>query len=280
MKSLRFGVFEFNTETRELRREGNLVRLQAQPAQVLAALLQEPGEIVSRDALRQAVWGDGTFVDFESGLNFCVAQIRTALGDSADSPRYIKTLPRRGYQFIAPVSSSAGLPAPVRTSRLLPLVLIIAVVALGILCWYLIVNLQPQPIRIAVTRFDNQTGNPDLDRYADVLADNFVAELTGSRGRFDVIGNAAVLRQPRDRRDLSEITSQLKAQYVVMGQLQRAGERGRVLIHLIRRPDQAHLKVTRVENVDLSESAKAPREIAARAAREFEERLRRPQAGR
>ena len=241
MKSLRFGVFEFNTGTRELRREGNLVRLQAQPAQVLASLLENPGEIVSRDALRQAVWRDGTFVDFESGLNFCIAQIRTALGDSAESPRFIKTLPKRGYQFIAPVSSAAEHPAPVPTSRLLPVALISVVAVLGILCWYLITTLQPPPIRIAVTRFDNQTGAPDLDRYADVLADNFVAELTGSRGRFDVIGNAAVLRQPRDRRDLAEITSQLKAQYVVVGQVQRAGEKGRVLIHLIRLPDQAHL---------------------------------------
>ncbi len=79
------------------------VRLQPQPARVLAILVTHAGDVVTRDTLRQEVWSDGTFVDFERGLNFCVAQIRSALGDAADSPRFIETLPRRGYRFIAPI---------------------------------------------------------------------------------------------------------------------------------------------------------------------------------
>src|ERR1700683_1150525 len=99
MGRIRFGIFDFDQRTGELRREGQYVHLQAQPAQVLGVLLSRAGEVVTRDTLREVVWGCGTFVDFDRGLNFCVAQIRSALGDSAESPRYIKTLPKRGYQF-------------------------------------------------------------------------------------------------------------------------------------------------------------------------------------
>src|SRR5438067_511426 len=104
---VRFGVCDFDPTTRELRRDGFPVRLQAQPAQVLELLVREAGDLVSRESLRQAVWGTETFVDFDRGLNFCIAQIRSALGDSADSPRFIRTVPKKGYQFIAPVSSDA-----------------------------------------------------------------------------------------------------------------------------------------------------------------------------
>jgi len=101
---LRFGLFEFDANAGALSREGVPVRLQPQPARVLAVLVSRPGEIVTRETLKQEVWGDGTFVDFERGLNFCIAQIRSALGDSADSPRFVETLPKRGYRFIAPVA--------------------------------------------------------------------------------------------------------------------------------------------------------------------------------
>ena len=100
-----FGPFVFDPAARELRRDGEIVKLQSQPAQVLAVLIEHGGEIVTRDALRAAIWGDDTFVDFDKGLNFAIAQVRTALGDSADSPTFIRTFPKRGYQFIAPVAS-------------------------------------------------------------------------------------------------------------------------------------------------------------------------------
>ena len=107
----RFGLFEFDPDTGVLNREGVPVRLQPQPGRVLAVLVTHAGEVVTRDALRQEIWNDGTFVDFERGLNFCIAQIRSALGDSAESPRFIETLPRRGYRFIAPVlQQDAGAP--------------------------------------------------------------------------------------------------------------------------------------------------------------------------
>src|ERR1700686_1933026 len=99
----RFGLFEFTAEARELRRDGVLVRLQSQPAQVLACLIERAGRVVSRDDLRKTLWGRDTFVDFDRGLNFCISQIRSALNDDSVDPVYIRTIPKHGYQFIAPI---------------------------------------------------------------------------------------------------------------------------------------------------------------------------------
>src|SRR3954463_2930928 len=107
---LRFGVFELDENAGELRRNGAVVRLPPQPFQVLRLLAQNSGQVVDRDRLRREVWGE-TSVDFDRSLNVCVAQIRTALNDDAESPRFIQTLPRRGYRFVAPVQGEAA-PSP------------------------------------------------------------------------------------------------------------------------------------------------------------------------
>jgi len=98
-----FGLFEFDTEHLALSREGRPIRLQSQPAQVLAILVANAERVVSRDELKQAVWGHDTYVDFERGLNFCISQIRSALQDNATSPFYVRTVPKSGYRFMAPV---------------------------------------------------------------------------------------------------------------------------------------------------------------------------------
>ncbi|MBS1802327.1 MAG: winged helix-turn-helix domain-containing protein [Acidobacteria bacterium] len=99
----RFGVFEADASTGELRKQGTRIKLNAQPFQVLLMLLDRPGEILTREEISQSIWSDGTFVDFEHGLNSAVNRIREALGDSASNPRFVETLARRGYRFIAPV---------------------------------------------------------------------------------------------------------------------------------------------------------------------------------
>jgi DNA-binding winged helix-turn-helix (wHTH) protein len=99
----RFGVFELDTHAVELRKRGIKVRLQGKPLQLLEALLERPGEVVTRDELQRRLWPSDVFVDFESGLNTAANRLRIALGDSAESPRYIETLARVGYRFIAPV---------------------------------------------------------------------------------------------------------------------------------------------------------------------------------
>src|SRR5712671_4957271 len=105
---LRFGVFEVDVRAGELRKQGVRVKLQEQPFQVLTVLLQCPGEVVTREELRNQNWPADTFVDFDNSLNTAINKLREALGDSAESPRFIETLPRRGYRFIAPVTEVDG----------------------------------------------------------------------------------------------------------------------------------------------------------------------------
>src|SRR5262245_6836930 len=113
---VRFGVFEADLEAGELRKQGRRLRLQDQPFRILALLLDRPPHVVTRDEIRAALWPAGTFVDFEHGLNKAMNRLRDALGDSADSPRFIETIPKRGYRFIAPIeevsATKGGVPQP------------------------------------------------------------------------------------------------------------------------------------------------------------------------
>src|ERR1700692_205888 len=104
----RFGVFEVDVRSGELRKQGVRIKLQEQPFHILTVLLQRPGEVVTREQLRSENWPADTFVDFDNGLNTAINKLREALGDSAESPRFIETMPRRGYRFIAPVTGPDG----------------------------------------------------------------------------------------------------------------------------------------------------------------------------
>lgn len=271
----RFGFFEFDATAGELRRNGSLVHLQSQPAQLLGYLLGRAGEVVSRDDLRNTIWGKETFVDFERGLNFCIAQVRSALDDDSTSPRFIRTIPKRGYQFIAPVQQvdeSSGVhtkPANMlgRTRRTIfwacAAVILVVTSALGGYWARSLALAKRQPI-VAVARFDNETADAAMTQFADGLTDNVVEELTRmSRGRYAVIGNASILRVPREQRDLNAIGASLHASYIVLGQVQSDGAQTRILVHLIRLPEQTHLWVARIEgavsNPLSAESADAQR---------------------
>jgi DNA-binding winged helix-turn-helix (wHTH) protein/Tfp pilus assembly protein PilF len=117
---LRFAPFEVDPDTGELRKHGIRIKLQEQPLRILVALLEKPGEVVTREELRQRIWGEGTFVDFDHGLSAAVNRLREALNDSADHPRYVETLARRGYRFIAPVATTPEPTAPQREKRSYP----------------------------------------------------------------------------------------------------------------------------------------------------------------
>jgi len=325
---VRFGVFDFDTASGELRRDGLPVRLQPQPAQVLAILVARAGETVTREALRQALWGPETFVDFDRGLNFCVAQIRAALGDSADAPRFIRTLPKRGYQFIGPVSdvtlangtdvvnaantvketslatvASSGAvggdddagPAvtalPVSSSPMLTrsraagtvgaVALLAGVIALA--GWWTLTRrapAAPASTLIAVALFDADRALPETERFAKGLTDAVIAELTTrGEGRFGVIGNAAILRTARTFRDLDAISATLKVRYVVLGSVEREGNRMRVLAHLIRLPEQTHLSVARLDR-GVEDPLAAELELAQEIVAKFSPRVAADTAGR
>src|SRR5215467_2173521 len=104
-RTLRFSSFEVDLRSAELRKHGVRIKLQDQPFRILSLLLEHPGDVVTREELRQQLWQDHTFVDFDRGLNKAIAKLRSALGDSAESPRYIETIPRHGYRLLVPVAS-------------------------------------------------------------------------------------------------------------------------------------------------------------------------------
>src|SRR5215212_3906976 len=109
---VRFASFELDVRSRELRHGTSRVRLQDQPFEILRLMLERPGDVVTREELQQRLWPDGTFVDFEHSLNAAVKRLRAALGDDADNPKFVETLPRRGYRFIAPLGGGATIAMP------------------------------------------------------------------------------------------------------------------------------------------------------------------------
>ncbi|HEX2341196.1 MAG TPA: winged helix-turn-helix domain-containing protein [Vicinamibacterales bacterium] len=271
---VRFGLFQFDPATGELSREGTPIRLQPQPARVLALLLERPGELVSREDLRRHVWGNETFVDFERGLNFCIAQIRSALGDSADSPRYVETVPKRGYRFIAPAAVDGTGPPnetrpPKNNKRATGIALAASLVA-AVGAFIFVRQQVTEPaatVPIAVVPFDNQTGSIAFDAVAEGLADATVAQLAqADRPRLAVVGNAQLLRTARSFRDVKRIGAELNVDYVVLGQVQRDGQGVRVVAHLIRVSDERHVWANRFDRPELTLAVQG--EIADRIARE------------
>ena len=239
-----FGRFDFTPETGELRRDGRPIKLQAQPARVLAVLITHAGEVVTRETLQREVWGGDTHVDFERGLNYCIAQIRSALGDSAESPRSIETVPKQGYRFIAPLSRpEPSLPArpatfPYRAMAGLGILLSLVFAGLSVT-----LNYAGSRQAVAVIPFYNETGRPDLDPVAKALADSTVVRLATPERirRLGVIGNAAALRHPFARADVQAAARKVGAEWVVVGQLQADSSGHRVVAHLIRVADMKHV---------------------------------------
>jgi DNA-binding winged helix-turn-helix (wHTH) protein/TolB-like protein len=268
----RFGVFTFDSSRLELTRGGQPVKLQRQPAMVLATLVSRAGHVVTREELRQVVWRDDTYVDFERGLNFCIAQIRAALGDTAATPRYVRTIAKQGYEFICPVDAAENGRGR-HWAVIWGMTAAVGLALAAIVVWKAIPR-QPTPIVIAVARFDNETGDSTLTRLSDSLTDSVVAELTSDGpDRYAIIGNAALLRRDRANRDLGAIATELHAQYVVLGQLQRDDTGFRVLAHLIHLPEQTHVAVSRTDQIaDVSLSAVDG--LAVKIAKAFDARLR------
>jgi TolB-like protein/DNA-binding winged helix-turn-helix (wHTH) protein len=290
----RFGLYDFDFRTGELRREGDIVKLAPQPARVLALLLAKPGEVVLRDELRAHLWGDETFVDFERGLNFCILQVRNALGDSSENPRFIQTVPRRGYRFIAPVSvraqSATSVPAGrLRPSQELPsppsgtgvvrrhgsrlegrtsLILAIgAMVVVAPVIWLLSVSARPVAdpanarIRIAILPFVNLTGDTADDYIVDGVTDELIAQLgRASPQRLGVIARTSVMRYRNTTKGVAEIGRELDVRYVLEGSVRRAGTRTRITMELVDVKDEAQVwsdafERSATESIDLQTAA-------------------------
>jgi len=182
-KVLRFGLFELDLETHELRKAGVVLRIQPQPLKVLSILAHSAGRVVTREELRRELWGAETFVDFEQGLNYCIRQIRAVLGDEAQSPHYIETIPRRGYRFVATVEAEPVARTPDPSEKRegqsvihavsggwkwkWPVVVGILLVAVAVGFVWLRIRRVPPPLTtrdsLLITELSNQTGDPVFD---------------------------------------------------------------------------------------------------------------------
>ena len=239
---LRFGIFEIDPAAGELRRNGSIVRLQPQPFQVLLLLAENTGEVVERDRIRQEIWG-GTMVDFDRSLNVCIAQIRSALNDDAESPRFIQTLPRKGYRFIAPVDKNhttatpADVPTPpakrprwILTSAA-ALVLLSAAAAVAYRMTY-----RPDPaVRLAVLPFDTVSVPSEPDAQVEGIFDELLTRLSGvAPDRLTVVGRRSVLRFRGTNQPLREIGAALHSPYALEGTVRKEPGGIKVAVRLAR----------------------------------------------
>lgn len=286
---LRFGVFEFDDHTGELRREGHLVKLPPQPGRVLALLVARAGQVVLREELRTHIWGNETFVDFERGLNFCILQVRTALGDSSENPRFVQTVPRKGYRFIAPVTADpvavpvdavqggSTRPASAVSSRgRLPRYVALGIAVLAIvtpLAWLIAARGAPSDagiptrVRVAVLPFVNLTGDPEAEYIVDGVTDEIIAQLGRvSPERLAVIARTSVMRYRDTQKSVAEIGRELDVRYILEGSVRREAGRLRVATELVSAGDQAQVWSDVFERL-AGDSMDLQTDVASRVAR-------------
>jgi TolB-like protein len=206
--SVRFGAFEVDLEGRRLLKRGMPVTLREQSFQVLAALMEHPGEIVTREEFRRRLWASDTFVDFEVGLNSAVSRLRDALGDSANSPSFIETIPKRGYRFVVPI---------------------------------------PKRPAVAVMPFVNQTGNVKDEYFSDGLTDELIRALSRVQG-LRVTAGSVVFRFKGQRCDARQIGNELAVEAVLEGSVWRTGDRIRISVNLVGVKDGFNLWAQRFDS--------------------------------
>jgi TolB-like protein/DNA-binding winged helix-turn-helix (wHTH) protein/Tfp pilus assembly protein PilF len=258
---LRFDNFELDVRAGELRKHGVRLRLQGQPLQVLEVLLKQAGDVVTREELRSQIWSADTFVDFDHSLHNAVARLREVLGDSAETPRYIETLPRRGYRFIAPVdagdlpaSAPSGQPVQVvevppspRLTRFQALLLTtaLALLVIGVAVWLgrtgaAPTSAAPRLNSIAVLPLDNLSGDPSEEFFADGMTDQLITDLA-KVGSLRVISRTSVLQYKGTKKALPEIARELHVDAIVEGSVIRSGQRVRVTAQLLLAATDQHL---------------------------------------
>jgi len=269
---LRFGVFELDLRAGELRKHGLQVHLQEQPFQILAMLLEHPGEVVTREELQKKLWPADTFVDFDHGLNKAISKIREALSDSAESPRFVETVARRGYRFLAEVKVAdaatvgspelAGLRRPVskasdrpelvgkpampkyllssptwKISAFVLLLLLVSLAAWKLHSW----NRPSLAIRsLAVLPLESLSSDASQDYFADGMTDELISDL-GQISALRVISRTSVMAYKGTRKPLPQIARELNVDAVVEGTVLRSGEQVRITAQLIEASADKHL---------------------------------------
>jgi TolB-like protein/Tfp pilus assembly protein PilF len=234
--TVRFGIFEADFRAGELQKGGVKIKLQEQPIQILQMLLEHPGELVTREELQRNVWPADTFVDFEQGLYNAIRRLRDALEDSADKPRFIETLSRRGYRFIGTVTTS---PRQIESLAVLPL--------------------------------ENLSRDPEQDYFAEGLTEALITTLA-KIGDLRVVSRTSAMQYKGVHRPLAEIAQELGVDAIVEGTVLRAGDRVRITAQLIDAAKEAHLWAESYER-DLRDVLSLHSELARDIAREVRVKL-------
>jgi TolB-like protein/DNA-binding winged helix-turn-helix (wHTH) protein len=269
---LRFGAFELDLQKNELRRAGVLLKLSPQQFQVLRLLAENSGQVLAREEIQREVWGADTFVDFDRNLNVCVAQIRSTLNDDADAPRFIQTVPKRGYKFIAPVERVATALPDDPPSRPSPrpnwLWFAVAAAILGILAAYEVRRHPIPPARtmLAALPFENLTGDPKEDLFTDGLTEEVIGQLGSlNPNKLGVIGRTSVMRYKTAPHAIDQVGRDLHVDYILEGTVRRSDGRIRIAARLIKTGDQAQVWTDTSERAE-SEMFRIEEESAARIA--------------
>ena len=257
VRKARFGPYGVDFRAGELLKNGRKIRLQDQPLQVLAMLLENPGEVVTREELRQRLWPSDTFVDFDHGLNNAINRLRETLNDSAETPRYIETLPRRGYRFVAEVTreQAANIPgtdktspaaSPARPARKLWL-MAAAICAVSALILVYLGHWRPfassaatQIHSLAVLPLENLSGDPSQESFADGMTDALTTSLAQLRG-IRVISRTSAKTYKGMKKTLPEIAKELGVDAVVEGSTARSEQAVHVNTQLIYAPADRHI---------------------------------------
>lgn len=297
---VRFGTYEVGFQSGELRKAGIRIKIQQQPLRLLEILLERPGEVITREELRSRMWPDESFGDFDQAVNVAIAKLRTALGDSADNPRFVETLPRRGYRFIAQVTMSgyaANRPEPVSELKAVTTVptpvraevevlqpkrrsegktwltagvvlVLVALGALGIVLWKS--HLQQGQSRaytairsLAVLPLENLSNNSQ-DYFADGMTDELITDLA-QISALRVISRTSIMPYKGVRKPMLQIAHELNVDAVVEGTVLRSGSQVRITAQLIRAPVDEHLWAQSYEgdvHDTLALQKKVAREIA------------------
>jgi len=241
--AIRFGSFEVNPSTGELRKQGIRIKLHEKPLQVLLTLLEHPGEVITRKELQERLWPGDTFVEFENGLNNAISRLREALGDTAESPRFIETVPRHGYRFLAEISTPV--PAPqVRTGmgrRWLLVCGSILVAALAVGGMYRLARGRDPAIHsLAVLPFRNLSAGAPDEYFTDGMTDAVTTELA-KLGISKVISETSVAQFKDTKKPVPEIARALQVDAVVEGAVLREGNQVRITVQLIRAETDRHV---------------------------------------
>jgi TolB-like protein/DNA-binding winged helix-turn-helix (wHTH) protein/Flp pilus assembly protein TadD len=289
---LRFDNFELDVRASELRKQGVRLRLQGQPLQVLETLLNRPGDMVTREELRAQIWTADTFVDFDHSLHNAIARLREALGDSAETPRYIETLPRRGYRFIGKVDGAeikspspvfaqqapAELPAGTThtRSRKFLATAVLAPLLIAFAVWLARVSGRPTSAAprvnsIAVLPLANLSGDPSEEFFADGMTDQLITDLA-KVDSLRVISRTSVVQYKGTKKGLPEIARELNVDAIVEGSVVRSGQRVRVTAQLLHARTDQHLWAETYDR-DLGDVLKLQGEVAGAIAQQVRAQL-------